>query len=384
VGGQEGREVARRAYWQYLQLAKLLDCQQPPDFERPRPRSSGRDDRGDGAGGAEEYEPRPLAHHDELLFIVVHQAFELWFKQLVHELRHARDLLGRPDRAPAERQVPETDIPEICATLARMVEILRVLTEQWRIVETMPPGNFLAFRDRLIPASGFQSLQFRLLEVISGLPAEARVSIDGRPFSSRFSPELQAELAAASREMTLREALLEWLARTPIEAAFPEFPRAFAAAFDGYAEAQKRLQLGNPYLPAEARGAIERRFEDEKAACRTFLATGDARMDCAHAAYLFLTSYREEPLLRWPSQLLERIIEYEETLRIFRFRHARMVERMIGLRVGTGGSSGVDYLDETARRHRIFGELLAAQSFLLARDRLPPVPRPELLGFRFG
>jgi tryptophan 2,3-dioxygenase len=375
VGGQEGREVARRAYWQYLQLEKLLDCQQPPDFERPRQRSD---------GGAEEYEPRPLAHHDELLFIVVHQAFELWFKQLVHELRHARDLLGRPDRPAAERQVPETDIPEICATLSRMVEILRVLTEQWRIVETMPPGNFLAFRDRLIPASGFQSLQFRLLEIVSGLPADARVSIDGRPFSSRFSPELQAELAAAAREMTLREALLEWLARTPIEAAFPEFPRAFAAAFDGYAEAQKRLQLGNPYLPAEARAAVERRFDDEKAACRAFLATGDARMDRAHAAFLFLTSYREEPLLRWPSQLLERIIEYEETLRIFRFRHARMVERMIGLRVGTGGSSGVDYLDETARRHRIFGELLAAQSFLLARDRLPPVPRPESLGFRFA
>jgi tryptophan 2,3-dioxygenase len=159
---------------------------------------------------------------------------------------------------------------------------------------------------------------------------------------------------------------------------------AYAAAFDGYAAAQERLQLDNPYLPDERRAAIHARFEDEKAACRAFLATGDARTDRAHAAFLFLTSYREEPLLRWPSQLLERIIEYEEALRIFRFRHARMVERMIGLRLGTGGSSGVDYLDETARRHRIFGELLAAQSFLLARDRLPPVPHPELLGFRFS
>jgi tryptophan 2,3-dioxygenase len=350
--------MTKTVYWEYLQLEKLLDAQQPPG--------------------------RPLAHHDEHLFIVAHQAFELWFKQILFELRHARDLLGRPELPEAERHVPETDIPEICATLARVVEILRLLTEQWRVVETMPPGNFLAFRDLLIPASGFQSLQFRLLEIVSGLPAEARVSIDGgRPFTSRFSPELQATMEAAGREMTLRGALLDWLERTPVNDAFPDFAGAFLAAFDGYADAQRALQLGNPFLPLEQRGIIERRFEDEKAACRAFLATGDPRRDRAHAAFLFLTSYRAEPLLRWPNQLLERVIEFEEYLRIFRFRHARMVERMIGLRVGTGGSTGVDYLDATARSHRIFGDLLTAQSFLVARDRLPPVPRPELLGFRW-
>ena len=338
-------------YWQYLQLPKLLDCQRPPG--------------------------RELAHHDEHLFIVAHQAFELWFKQILFEVRHARDVLGQPGRPAADRQVPETDIPEICATLGRVVEILRLLTQQWHVVETMPPGNFLAFRDLLIPASGFQSLQFRLVEIVSGLPADARVSIDGRPFSSRFSPELQAELAAAAGEMTLRQALLDWLARTPLDAPFPAFAEAFAGAYDGYTDAQRALQLANPYLPSERRAAIEARFENEKAACRAFL------RDRAHAAFLFLASYREEPLLRWPSALVEQVIAYEEALRIFRFRHARMVERMIGLRVGTGGSTGVDYLDETARRHRIFGELLTAQSFLLPRERLPAVPHPELLGFRF-
>jgi tryptophan 2,3-dioxygenase len=344
-------------YWEYLQLEKLLDCQRPG---------------------------RELAHHDEHLFIVAHQSFELWFKQILFEIRHARDVLGRPGRPEAERQVPETDIPEICATLGRVVEILRVCTEQWRVVETMPPGNFLAFRDLLIPASGFQSLQFRLLEIISGLPTEVRVTIDGRPFTSRFSPELQAVLEEAAREMTLRQALLDWLARTPVDAPFPGFAPAFARAYDAYADAQKTLQLGNPYLPQEQRAAIEARFEGEKAACRAFLSTGDARTDRAHAAFLFLASYREEPLLRWPSSLVEQVITYEEALRIFRFRHARMVERMIGLRVGTGGSTGVEYLDETARRHRIFGELLTAQSFLLPRERLPPVPHPDLLGFRFN
>lgn len=344
-------------YWEYLQLEKLLDCQSPPG--------------------------RELGHHDEHLFIVAHQAFELWFKQVLFEIRHARDVLGRPGRPEAERHVPETEIPEICATLGRVVEILRLLTEQWRVVETMPPGNFLAFRDQLIPASGFQSLQFRLVEIVSGLPVEDRVSIDGRPFTSRFSPELQATLDAAGREMTLRQALLDWLARTPLDVPFPGFAAAFMRAYDAYADDQKALQLGNPFLPPERRDAIEARFEGEKAACRTFLSTGDERRDRAHAAFLFLASYREEPLLRWPSALVEQVITFEEQLRIFRFRHARMVERMIGLRTGTGGSTGVDYLDETARRHRIFGDLLTAQSFLLPRARLPAVPRPELLGFRF-
>jgi tryptophan 2,3-dioxygenase len=343
-------------YWEYLQLDKLLDCQRPG---------------------------RELAHHDEHLFIVAHQAFELWFKQILFEIRRARDLLAPPGAPAGARQVPETDVPEICAALARVVEILRVLTEQWRIVETMPPGSFLAFRDRLIPASGFQSLQFRLLEVISGLPAAARVSIDGRAFSSRFSPALQATLDEAAREVTLRDALLDWLARTPVDAAFPDFAAAFTAAFDAYADAQRALQLENPFLPPEQRTNIERRFDEEKAACRAFLSPADTRQGRAHLAFIFLTAYREEPLLRWPNQLLEQVIAYEEYLRIFRFRHARMVERMIGLRVGTGGSTGVDYLDETARRHRIFGDLLAAQSFLLARDRLPDVPNPELLAFRW-
>jgi tryptophan 2,3-dioxygenase len=352
-------------YWEYLQLEKLLGCQDPPDADDESPAPSA----------------RPLAHHDEMLFIVVHQAFELWFKQMLHEVRRARDLLGRPGRPEADRRVPEQDVPEICLTLARVSEILRLCTDQWRVVETMPPANFLAFRDKLIPASGFQSLQFRLLEILAGLRPETRVSIDGKPFSSRFPPQFVRQLDEAASEMSLRDALYDWLARTPIELAFPDFVPAFLDAFDRYIQQQKALQAGNPFLPPEQRAVVAERLSSEAAACRAFFSSGDTRRDRAHAAFIFLTSYRSHPLLRWPHRLLEEVIELEESLRIFRFRHARMVERLIGLRVGTGGSAGVDYLDETARTYRIFGELLQAQNFLVARDQLPDVPRPEHLGF---
>jgi len=358
-------------YWDYLGLDRLLDCQSPPDVEAT-PAADGR------------LPSRALAHHDELLFIVVHQVFELWFKQMLHELRRARDLLGRPGEPPERRQVPESDIPEIASALGRVNEILRVCNEQWSVMETMPPTNFLAFRDKLIPASGFQSFQFRMLETLAGLATEERVSFDGKPYTARFDAERRAQIEAVGREMTLRQALFDWLGRTPIERAFPDFASAFLAAWDRYAGEQRALQLGNPFMPPEQRKVIEGRFEAEKQACRGFLQTGDASKDRVHAAFLFVASYRHEPLVRWPHTLIERLVEFEENLRIFRFRHVRMVERMIGLRLGTGGSPGVDYLDETARRYRIFGELLEARNFYLAASHLPPVPHPELLRFRFA
>ncbi len=101
-----------------------------------------------------------------------------------------------------------------------------------------------------------------------------------------------------------------------------------------------------------------------------------------HAACLFITAYRHQPLLHWPNRLLDQLLEFEELLRLWRFRHARMVERMIGLRVGTGGSSGVAYLDATARgRYRIFTVILESRSFLIPKRLLPDLKDPARYGF---
>src|SRR5262245_2735345 len=141
-------------YGAYLQLERLLGAQRPPDSSKA------------AAPGA----TRDLLHHDEMLFVVVHQIYELWFKQVLHELAYARDLLGRAQNGGgrAER-VPERVVPTVVATIERVNEIFRIATAQWRVIETMNPAHFLQFRDAITPASGFQSVQFREMETLAGL-----------------------------------------------------------------------------------------------------------------------------------------------------------------------------------------------------------------------
>jgi tryptophan 2,3-dioxygenase len=132
--------------------------------------------------------------------------------------------------------------------------------------------------------------------------------------------------------------------------------------------------------------AIRTRMDAGEAAARSFLFAEDApperrdRLRRVRAGVLFIESYRELPLLAWPRLLVDTIVELEEQLVLWRTRHARMVERIIGRRVGTGGSSGVDYLDETTR-YRIFDELWAVRTILLSKETLPALEHGEAYGF---
>lgn len=351
-------------YPEYLQLDRILSGQRPPDFS-----SSQKD------------ATRDLLHHEELLFILTHQTMELWFKMVLADLSLARDLIGRPRAGSAV--VPEEDIPRSCTLLGRATEIFKILAQQFTVIETMAPTNFLVFRDQLVPASGFESWQFRELEILAGLSEAERINFEGMPYAARVDSERRAALDRRLGEMTLRQALFAWLARTPIDEAFPGFTDAFLGAYDRYIDGQRKLQAENPNLTAEQKPLIDARLQSAKVDARKFFSTGDETVQKAHRAFVFISSYRDEPLLRWPYSLLERVLEFEEHFRLFRFRHARMVERMIGLRVGSGGSTGVEYLDQTTGRYRIFGDLLRATSYLIRRDTLPDVPNPELLRFRF-
>ena len=358
-------EPRSTSYHVYLRLNELLGCQQPPDFDADDPAVT-----------------RDPAEHEELLFIVTHQAMELWFKMTIADLERARDLLGRPG-APGER-VPEQDIPRVCTLMQRSVRTFRLLADHFGVLETMSPSSFLAFRDRLVSGSGFQSTQFRELEILAGLPETERVEFDGMPYLAHMHDDTRGRIEKRLGEMTLRGALFDWLARTPVDDAFPGFVDHFLAAYDRYVERQLELQRQNPNLPQEQLEDIRLRFERSREdARRFFLPENDAKNDSvgqAHTAFVFISTYRHEPLLRWPYALLERVLEFEEQFRVFRFRHARMVERMIGLRPGTGGSAGVDYLDRTSR-YRIFGDLLRATSFLMKDSELGAIPKPEILRF---
>jgi tryptophan 2,3-dioxygenase len=355
------------SYGAYLQLDRLLGAQAPPARE-----------------GAERGATRELLHHDEMLFVVVHQVYELWFKLVLHELSFARDLLGRaeqPGGGRAER-VPERVIPTVVATIERVNEIFRVATAQWRVIETMNPAHFLQFRDAISPASGFQSVQFREMETLAGLSDDRRDQGWGS-LKLQLSDRERAAIEARTRQMSLKGALMDWLRRTPIEQAYPEFANDYASAFDRYVSDQIALQDANPHATEPERAAARRGLETLKTEIRSYFFGPAGEQNKAHQAFMFIAAYREEPLLRWPSVLLDRLVEFEQSFREFRFRHARMVERMIGTRTGTGGSPGLAYLEQTTS-YRIFGNLLEARNFLIARHYLPSVPHPEVLRFRFG
>lgn len=350
-------------YWDYLRLDKLLDLQ---------------------GGLGDEVSP------DELHFIVVHQAYELWFKLVLSQLRLARDHLAAP-------KLPEERVPFVVHHLGRVNEILKLCVDQFRVMETLPPQDFLAFRQKLTPASGFQSFQMREMEMVLGLPPEQRVpygNIDPLEHIKSFgdaTPAAQlgrARIAAAAKETTLRDALVLWLARTPIQGSSPgdEDDDAVVAAFvEDYlarTEANQRSAIESVVgtLGEAERARITARVEAGLAGTAAFLRPDDPTERRARAGLLFIESYRELPLLAWPRLLLDTVVELEEQLLLWRHRHARMVERTIGRRVGTGGSSGVEYLDKTTGQ-RIFPELWAVRSALLPRDALPPLADPEKYGF---
>jgi tryptophan 2,3-dioxygenase len=221
--------------------------------------------------------------HDEMLFIVIHQVYELWFKQLLHELDRVRLLLGKDDLFRAQH------------TMKRILTILKVMVAQLDILETMTPLEFLSFRDRLEAASGFQSDQFRQLEFVLGFKSPGAVE--------RF-PE-------ASRA---REALTKRWSQPTIWDAFVEYLNG-----EGYAVPPEQLHR-------DVTAAIEPSPEMQE---------------------ILIEVYRNDPK---NGELCERLVDLDEGIQEWRYRHVKMVERTIGMKSGTGGSSGAKYLATTLAR----------------------------------
>jgi len=239
------------------------------------------------------------AHHDELLFITVHQAYELWFKQILHELDGAIVLME------------EDRIPAAARALRRVVEIEKLLVNQIHILESMTPISFLAFRDQLNPASGFQSMQFREIEFSSGLKDKAIL----HEFSSdEFAFErLKARMANPS----LADCFYRVLQR-----------RGFDA----------------PLNSAGADQAQQKKAYDER----------------TRAVLEVLTHFEE----RYEEfQLAEALLEHDEYFSLWRSHHIKMVERMVGAKRGTGGSEGIGYLKTTLDK-KFFPELWEARTYL--------------------
>ncbi len=324
--------------------------------------------------------------NDEMHFIVTHQTFELWFKQVIRELREIRDILDA-------EHVPEAQVPKAVEHLGRVTEIFRLLASQWKVMETLTPQGFLAFRDGLGTASGFESYQMREMEILLGLEHVGRVSdMDPlghfRKLASRSEADAAAlvRLEAALDETTLAAALTTWLSRTPIMGSFYGSD-GDAGAVEAYVDAHLTAYANigeTASARMEAQGvdnmdAVKARFAAASQGAIDFLKP-DGEVNRARAGLLFIESYRELPLLAWPRVLVDAVVELEESMVLFRTHHARMVERIIGRRVGTGGSSGVDYLDATTK-YRIFGDLWGVRTILLKPELRPMLQNGEIYGF---
>ena len=241
-------------------------------------------------------------HHDELLFITIHQAYELWFKQILHEIDAAIVMIDEDRLAAATR------------TIRRVVEIEKLLVNQIHILETMSPINFLAFRDQLNPASGFQSMQFREIEFASGLK------------HNNLLQEFRSDEFAYGRLQT--------------RFAAPSLGDAF------YAAVRKRgLDAPDDETSSESLSPEDRKKAYEK---RT-------------RAVLEILTHFEERYEEF--QLAEALLEHDEYFALWRSHHIKMVERMVGTKRGTGGSEGVGYLRTTLDK-KFFPEIWEARTYL--------------------
>ncbi len=310
--------------------------------------------------------------HDEMLFIVIHQTYELWFKQIHHELSSVIDILQKPslnDNSP--------ELQTIVHRLNRVVTILRVLVHQIDIMETMTPMDFLDFRDMLRPASGFQSWQFKQLEALLGLKFEHR---HGQEY---YISQLRSEHVKMIKEAEGGKSLLEllniWLERMPFfeqEEGWTDYKTSADHSMHPF-WMEYRQQYENSLAEAERHNmdAMDKiLFTDHK---ERILSAKASR------AAMFIMLYRGYPLLQLPFHLLNALLEVDEQLSAWRHRHMNMVHRIIGMRIGTGGSSGKDYLKAAADKHYIFKELAQLNSFLIERRKLPnlPVSIERKLGF---
>jgi len=268
----------RLTYDGYLQLAQLLSAQKP--LSDP-------------------------PHHDEMLFIIQHQTSELWMKLIVHELRAAIAHLQRDDLGPCLK------------ILARVKQIQRQLFEQWAVLETLTPSEYMEFRHVLGPASGFQSLQYRLVEFLLGNKNAGMLKVFD------YDTEQQDILRAALEAPSLYDEFLRHLARAGHAVPHECVERDWSLA-----------HRDNPGLIPVLRNIYERREQY----------WGDYHM-------------------------CEQLIDVEESFQLWRFRHMKTVERIIGHKRGTGGSSGVSFLRK-ALDLTFFPELLEVRTVIGA----PVVP----------
>ncbi|KAJ1374342.1 Tryptophan 2,3-dioxygenase [Parelaphostrongylus tenuis] len=345
-------------YSEYLQLHKLLDCQKLKSEEQ-----------GDRV-------------EDEHLFIIIHQCYELWFKQIIYDIDIVRALLNNT-------VVDETKTLRIVSGLDRTVRILKLLADQITILDTMSPLDFVDFRKYLTTASGFQSLQFRLLENKMGVRPERRIKYNALHYKNVFlnKDELMA-IEKSEEEPSLFTLIQNWLERTPglkhaavdgeeEEGFWAKYERAVSRYLsDLYEEATKeelaqnvRDQLVAEYYKTKDSFAtiIDPKQHAQQILNGTRLLSHDAMKGA-----LMIYFYRDMPRFSQPYQILTYLMDIDSLFTKWRYNHVILVQRMLGCKQGTGGSSGYMYLRSTVSdKYKVFLDLFNLSTWLIPREYIP-------------
>lgn len=322
--------------------------------------------------------------HDEMMFIVVHQTYELWFKLILFELDRVQKIF-------AGKIVKDADLRTVSASLGRMVETMKLLVKQLDIMETMTPLDFLDFRHVFRSASGFQSMQFRELEVRLGLRLDDRIGYAGKSFETYLPDADRKKLKTVSRKTSLIEQLDTWLARTPfVQTGTFNFWAAYRKAVMNMIDADRRAVGKSRKMTAEAKRMESGKLDMMAAQFDVLFGKSSADMPWrfsqkALQAALFINLYRDQPALQTPFKILNDLMDLDELMALWRYRHALMAQRMLGTKMGSGGSTGHDYLVTTAAKHRIFKDLFALSTFLIPRSKLPKLPKAveDKMNFRY-
>lgn len=342
-------------YGDYLKLDQLLDTQQPLSRKY-----------GDEC-------------HDETLFIIVHQVYELWFKQILHELRSVVEAFSSD-------KLEESKLGLLVGRLERINKIQSLLMDQLEVMETMTPMDFLEFRDLLVPASGFQSTQFREIEIRMGLRTDKRKSVDQDFFLGRLSEKDRNQLLEIEKQSSLLELIESWLERMPFTQSKDfDFWQEYQKAVDEMLVQEKSIIDENAATLSEKQRSYQ--LANLESTRETFDGLFDEKVhkqlinkgqrllgQKAILNALFILLYRDEPILQIPYRFLQTIMDIDEGFTTWRYRHALMAHRMLGTKIGTGGSSGHRYLKEAADKNRIFIDIFDLSTFLIPRSKLPGLP----------
>eukprot|EP01083_Nonionella_stella_P287740 979532_1 len=353
-------------YQSYLQLDKVLTAQLPLSKE---------------IGGIEA--------HDEMLFICSHQTYELWFKLILHEINSCIEMFQ-------VTPLLDEELMTIVSRLRRVTVIQKVLNDQFAVLETMTPLDFMDFRKYLGDSSGFQSCQFRMFEIKLGLKHENRIKYASKDYMCALRDDQVKICLEAESSNSLFDCVEKWLERTPFVnyQNFDFFENYHQAVERMLSDHEAEIKSDRNLSANEKRDSIDSDIEHERQRFAELfseeqhikLVERKRRRFChkAYKAALLIELYKEQPLFQMPYQLLNVLRDIEELLGAWRNKHAEMVLRMLGRKKGSGGSSGYDFLRSTMTFHRIFSDLFNMASFILPRTRLPELPQDVLEGLKFA